>query len=110
LSGRIEGSSSFAADFSAIGPRDTKGRSLRQLDLEKRLMRYPCSYMIYTPAFDALPPAALDAVYRRLWQVLSGEDHGQSYAHLTLPDRQAIAEILRATKAGLPAYFQAVTH
>ena len=28
-------------------------------------MRYPCSYMIYAPAFDALPITAKDAVYQR---------------------------------------------
>jgi hypothetical protein len=106
LSGRIEGSSSFAEEFAAAGPRDRKGRSLRQLDLERRLMRYPCSYMIYTPAFDALPPLALDAVYRRLWQILSGDVRGPVYARLSLADRQAIVEILRETRPALPAYFQ----
>ena len=108
LSGRLEGSSTFAAEFAALGPLDKKGRSLRQFDLERRMMRYPCSYMIYTPAFDGLPPAALDAVYRRLWQILSGEQRGPAYAHLTLPLRQAIVEILRDTKPMLPAYFQRV--
>ena len=105
LSGRIEGSSRFAVEFAATGPRDRMGRSLRQLDLERRLMRYPCSYMIYTPAFDALPPDALDAVYRRLWHVLSGDARGPVYARLSLADRQAVVEILRETKPVLPAYF-----
>jgi hypothetical protein len=94
--------------FAAQGPRDDRGRSLRQLDLETRLMRYPCSYMIYSPAFEALPPVAREAVYKRLWQVLSGADKQREYARLSVADRRAIVDILRATKSGLPAYFQAI--
>ena len=109
LGGKIQGSSGFAENFAARGPRDHKGRSLRDFDLERRLMRYPCSYMIYTDAFDSLPAEAKDAIYRRMWQILSGEEKDQRYARFTRADRQAIVEILRDTKPGLPDYFQAVT-
>ena len=102
---RVQGTSGFAAQFSARGPRDSKGRSLRDLDLERRLMRYPCSYMIYSDAFNALPPTARDAVYRRMWQVLSGADATPKYARLSPADRQAIVEILRDTKSDLPDVF-----
>src|SRR5688500_8691521 len=68
----VRGSSSFASDFAAKGPRDTKGRSLRDLDLTRRLLRYPCSYMIYTEAFDALEPPVKAVVYDRMWRILSG--------------------------------------
>ena len=61
--------------------------------------------MIYTPAFDALPAPALDAVYRRLWTVLSGGEPDARYGRLTRADRSAIVAILRATKKGLPPYF-----
>jgi hypothetical protein len=96
----------FPAAFAARGPFDRQGRTLRQLDLRARLMRYPCSFMMYTDAFDALPPAALDAVYHRLWSILSGEDKDARYARLTTADRQAVIEILRETKQGLPQYFR----
>ena len=43
--------------MSARGPRDRRGRSLYQLDLDRRLLKYPCSYLIYSPAFDALAAA-----------------------------------------------------
>jgi hypothetical protein len=107
LSGRIEGSSGFAEWFSRQGPRDARGRTLHQLDLEHRLLRYRCSYMIYTPAFDALPSAAKDAVYGRLWEVLSGRETSARYAPLARADRQVIIEILRDTKRDLPDYFRA---
>jgi hypothetical protein len=102
---RVRGTSGYSEWFSAQGPRDSKGRSLRELDLQKRLMRYPCSYMIYSDAFDALPDDARAAVYARLKQVLSGENRAPKYAKLTAADRQAIREILRDTKQDLPASF-----
>jgi len=102
----IEGAPEFAAAFAARGPRDGAGRSLRQLDLTTRLMRFPCSYMIYNAAFDALPGVAREKIYSRLWRVLSGEDHDRRYARLSAADRRAVIEILYATKAKLPAYFE----
>lgn len=94
---RLEGSSGFAETFSAQGPKDLKGRSLRELQLDGRLMKYPLSYMIYSPAFDALPDATRSAVVARLHQILSGEDVHPKYAHLTPPIRQAILKILEDT-------------
>jgi hypothetical protein len=107
LPNAIEGTSGFEQMFSAEGPRDGKGRSLRQFDLQKRLMRYPCSYMIYSPTFDALPDDLKQAIYDRMWIILSGRDTAKKYAKLSLADRQAVVEILRETKKGLPDYFQA---
>ena len=106
LSGPVKGGAGFSEAFMARGPRDGQGRSLRDLDLRRRLFRYPCSYMIYTPAFDSLPQAAKDAVYARLWEVLSGRDTQPRYRRLALQDRQAVVSILRDTKRDLPAYFQ----
>jgi len=107
LPGRIRGSSGFAERFSKIGPHDRKGRSLHELDLNRRLMKYPCSYLISSPAFDALPPGAKDPIYRRLWEVLSGQERGERYrSALPLADRQSIIEILRDTKPDLPGYFR----
>ena len=101
---RVRGTSGFAEAFEALGPRDANGRSLRQLQLDGRLMRYPLSYMIYSTAFDSLPAEARDAIYRRLWRMLSGELQDQRYAGLSPSDREAILEILVATKSGLPDY------
>lgn len=64
LKGEIESTSGFAEVFSAQGPKDRKGRSLRELSLRGRLMKYPLSYMVYSPAFDALPADAKAFVYR----------------------------------------------
>ena len=106
LAGKVRGTSGFTEKFSTRGPRDTKGRSLRQFDLERRLMRYPCSYMIYSEAFDGLPVEAKDATYKRMWQILSGEERDNKYARFSRADREAAVEILRETKRGLPKYFE----
>jgi hypothetical protein len=98
----VEGSSTFAREFAARGPRDRKGRSLRDFDLKTRIFRYPCSYLIYTESFDALPEPAKGYVYHRLLQVLTGQDQSPDFAKLSAADRRAILEILLATKPGLP--------
>jgi hypothetical protein len=102
----IQGTSGFAEKFAASGFRDKRGRSLKDFDLKHRLMRYPCSYMIYSAAFDALPSEGRAAIYRLLWQVLSGQKRDAKYSKLPASDRQAVLEILRDTKRGLPEYFQ----
>ena len=107
LTDRIEGTSSFAADFAARGPRDSKGRSLRDLDLKTRLFRYPCSYLIYSRAFDSLPGEVKDHVYQRLWEILNGRGTGKDDPQLAAEDREAILEILRETKPDLPDYWKA---
>jgi hypothetical protein len=109
LPNAIQGTAGFEQMFSAEGPHDSKGRSLRQFDLRTRLMRYPCSYMIYSPAFDALPDDLKQAIYDRMWIILSGRDRTAKYAKLSFADREAIVEILRDTKKDLPDYFQVPT-
>ncbi len=101
----IKGTSGYAEQFTATGLRDSQGRSLRDLDLTTRLFKYPCSYLIYSEAFDGLPSESRDYVWQRLFEVLSGQDQSETFAHLSQDNRQAILEILRATKPNLPDYF-----
>jgi hypothetical protein len=88
LTAPVQGVSGFAAAFASTGPRDQRGRSLRELDLTTSLFRYRCSYMIYSPAFDALPATVRSAVYARMETVLSRRG-----------DR-AVMEILDDTRKG----------
>jgi hypothetical protein len=100
----VSGTSGFAERFTARGPRDSNGRSLRDLDLKRRLMRYPCSYMIYSAAFDGLPGDAREMVYRRMKRILSGAEREARYAHAA-SNGAAVIEILRDTKKNLPEWF-----
>jgi hypothetical protein len=90
----LRSGTAFAERFSARGPRDRKGRSLYEIDLTRRLMKYRCSYLIYSPAFDALPPIVKAPIYRRLRDALSDKKESQT-----------IIDILRDTKKDLPSYF-----
>lgn len=105
FTGPMRASTAFPSTFTARGPKDAQGRSLRDFDLRTRLFRHRCSYMIYTPAFDALLPSAKDAVYARLWEVLSGRDKAPKYRILPRAERLAIVQILKQTKPDLPPYF-----
>jgi hypothetical protein len=106
LDGPIKGTSGFAEAFENAGPRDEKGRSLRDFDLTRRMFRYPLSYMIYTEAFDGMPEAARERIFRRLFDVLTGRERSPRYTTLSSDDRQAILEILRDTKKGIPEYWK----
>lgn len=97
LPGPIEGSSGFTEQFVAAGRKDARGRSLRELDAQTRLQKYPLSYMIYSEAFRAMPEAAKRLVMGKIQRVLSGEIAGAKYAHLTPAVRAAIREILQQT-------------
>lgn len=105
LTDRIQGSSRFAEDFAQHGPRDSQGRSLRDLDLQSRLFKYPCSYLIYSPSFDTLPAEVREYVLQKMFDVLTGKDTSKEFEHLSAEDRQAVLAILRETKANLPSYW-----
>jgi len=102
LENPVQGDSTFTQEFAARGPRDPKGRSLRDFDLRTRIFKYPCSYLNYSEAFDALPEPAKGYVYHRLLEVLTGREQSPDFAKLTGEDRRTILEILLATKPGLP--------
>jgi hypothetical protein len=101
----MTGSSTFVKTFPERGPRDKKGRSLREFDLQTRVFRYPLSYMIYSPAFDALPAVVKDRVYRKLFDVLTTKPvEGEN--RIPAETRKAIIEIVADTKPGIPAYWK----
>jgi hypothetical protein len=84
---KVVGGNGYAAWFQAQGPRDARGRSLRELDLHTRVFRYPLSFLIYSEGFDALPLFVREHVYEKLAQSLRAT-----------PDGQVAFDILVATK------------
>jgi len=92
----------FAEGLERHTPQDRHGRSFGQLSLVNRLLRYPCSYMVYSEAFDGLPAAVKEAVYHRMLAILSGNEASGARARLSADDRSTILEILRDTKADFP--------
>lgn len=102
LTDPVRGTTSFASDFAARGPTDSQGRSLRQLDLQTRLLRYPCSFLVYSDSFTALPCGVKRRVLTELHTVLTAASPPSDFEHLTDDDRHAIHGILRETLSGYP--------
>lgn len=105
LRSRVEGTSGFTEEFRTLGPYDSLGRSLRELDLNERVFKFPCSYLIYSDSFDQLPVLVRNHVYRRLYDILTLaiED---DFDDLTRAQRKTIYQILLETKKGVPTYWK----
>jgi hypothetical protein len=98
LTAPVSGEPRFVEQFMSRAIRDPGGRSLRDLDRRTRLFRYPLSYAVYSAAFDALPRAAREAVYRRIAALLRGPQDDAMVARLRSDERTATLEIFAATK------------
>jgi len=101
LRSQIRGGSGFSRSFASQGPKDRLGRSLRDFDLQTRLFKYPCSYLIYSEQFDALPAKMKEHLYRRLREILGGNDAKPEFQSLSAESKHAIMEILVDTKPDL---------
>src|SRR5690606_25341520 len=83
----IEGNAEFLADFQRNRRPDSHGRSLREPDLKTRLLRYRCSYMIYSPVFEGLP----DIMKSRVLDLLAAElDPEDGCAWIPAEEKEAI--------------------
>ena len=109
LTSPVRGESGYAQWFQQQGPFDMAKRSLRQLNLNTRLLEHRLSYLIYSRSFDALPQTAKSRLYRRLWEILTGRDESETYRIIPQQERKKILEILRDTKKDLPGYWFATS-
>ncbi|HTC50819.1 MAG TPA: hypothetical protein VK700_02665 [Steroidobacteraceae bacterium] len=95
---RMVGGNGYAAWFQNQGIKDTQGRSLRELDLNTRVFRYPLSFLIYSEGFDALPVLVREHLYQDLARILQAPDPGAPYRSRSAADRLCAYQILLATK------------
>ncbi|MEM9108834.1 MAG: hypothetical protein AAGC72_02320 [Planctomycetota bacterium] len=93
----IVGSDAFIHQFRANRKEDRRGRSLKDFDLDTRMFRYRCSYMVYSQAFDLMHPLLKEAVLLELKDVLEGNGSHSVYGYLGAGERKAILEILKDT-------------
>lgn len=92
----IAGDPAYIKDFAAAAKRDSQGDSLKDFDLKTRLMKYRCSYMIYSRQWLELPAAIKNLCWKRLQAKLAPE--GQDCAGwIPAEERAAIRKILAAT-------------
>jgi len=96
----------FASHLQSRHPTDRQGRSCAQLELVNHLSRYPCSYMVYSDAFDGLPQPVRRAVYGRMIEALSGGPDDARFARVSMQARRAALEILDETKPDFRAAAQ----
>ena len=82
---------------------DKKKRSLKDLRLDGRIFENRCSYMIYSPTFEHLPPMLKGAIYRRIHEILTAKNPVEGFEHLEQDEKRRILEILHDTKSDLPA-------
>jgi hypothetical protein len=99
LTDPVAGTSDFRREFESRGRNDARGRSLRDFNLQRRLFEYPCSYLIHSPAFAALPDEVRMPILTRLDEILLGKEDGADFEHLTASLRRDIRDILLATHA-----------
>lgn len=93
----VSGSALFIDQFRANRKEDSQGRSLKDFDLQTRMFKYRCSYMVYSRAFGLMPRMLKDAVEAKLYAVLTGKDDNEDFAHLGADERAALLVILTET-------------
>jgi len=93
----------FAERLAANVPKDRRGRSFADLDLVDRLLKYPCSYMVYSAAFEGLAADIKQAVYRRMIDTLAHSDPRAARSRQSAEIRRAVLEILRDTRPDFPS-------
>lgn len=105
LTDPVRGDRAFIRQFRANRRESANGRSLKDTDLNSRLFKYRCSYMVYARAFELMPDLLTESVYRQLFDALTGPE-SEMNSHLPQPERAAIVEILRETVDELPGYWR----
>jgi hypothetical protein len=98
LPNKVAGSNGYVQWFQDQGPKDSRGRSLRELELHSRTFRYPLSYLIYSEGFDALPLFVRDRVYARLAQALHASVDGQAAFEILLATKPEFAHDIAAVR------------
>ncbi|NBX35504.1 hypothetical protein EBR16_09150, partial [bacterium] len=99
----VQGDGAFEKVYAASRRADGRDRSLRDLDLRTRLLKFRCSPLIYGRTFEAMPRELRAVLLRRLSVGLLAAEPAPEFAHLPADERKAIHEILTATLPGLPA-------
>jgi hypothetical protein len=97
----IPGNPAFREGF-ARNRKVVDGHSLKDLDLQTRLLRFRCSYLIHTPFFEGLDADLRRRIVRDLDHALSPGKRNAASRHLSDSEAAVIRTILRATVPGFP--------
>lgn len=100
--GGVAGDEEFKRDFTSVRRLGPGGASLKDFELRTRLFQHRCSPMIYSLAFQGLPPEMKQRVFARLAQALDSARPDKEFAYLPATEKQSIRNILKATLPELP--------
>jgi hypothetical protein len=101
--GGLAGDPLYKQDFLALKKAARDGSSLRDFDLQTRLFRHRCSYMIYSAPFQKLTDPIKSRIYTRLQAALSQNQAQDAFSYLGADEKSAIRRILQETLPALPA-------
>jgi hypothetical protein len=93
----IEGNRAFQEAFAARFPKSSAGRSLADFQLNDRLFKHRCSFMVYSRAFTHLPPRVKSAVILQLRSALEAGTADDKPLILKASERKKILSILADT-------------
>ena len=102
----VQQNAAFVKAFLAETPRSKAGDALKDLQIDGRLFRNRCSYLIYSDAFAALPAELKTRVFALLFDALQNSDPAQRYSYLEPAEKKRIFEILMETHAEARQHFQ----
>lgn len=100
--GGVAGEADFKRDFASVRRLGPGGASLKDFELRTRMFQHRCSYMIYSLAFQGLPPELKQRVFSRLALALDPARPDKEFAYLPAAEKQSIRGILKATLTELP--------
>ncbi len=93
----VEGDGGFQREFEASVPHAGDGASLAEFQLNGRIFKHRCSYMIYSEAFRSLPDRVKSRVITGLRAVLEATTVTDAYPDMKVPERRKTAKILHET-------------
>ena len=99
--GGIKGDAGFKEDFLNDRNEAASAFSLSEFDLKRRLFKYPCSYMVHSDLFGALPEVVRGRVLKELKARLADEDAGMG--HISREEKRVIRGILSESLRGFAA-------
>ena len=100
--GEIRVDPQYREDFLADRREASNGTSLKDLDLETRVFKHRCSYLIYSDVFQATPDLFRQRVYEVLGEAIRTEKPDPDFDYLSVTEKSAIRGILRETLSDLP--------
>lgn len=97
LKNPIEGGEAFKMHFENFTSNNNFSKSLRILDLKKRIFKHPISFMICSDAYKGLPADVREKVQKKILMITSSDETIEGYEHLDVSNKKFIREILSST-------------